>query len=113
MRQRGHHVGIGAEESFAVEVDQVVGGFGDPDFGFPGDVREETAHGVSRREGRHEDQTGGGTSEEFFQFLATLAIDGAGARDRFDQDEPIAARVVDDDVWHLRGGGDCDAEAAQ
>ena len=109
----GHHIGIRAEEAFAVEVDQVVWGFGDPDFGFPGDVREETAHGVSRRERRDEDQAGGGTGEEFFQFFAALAVDWSRARHRFDQDEPVAARVEHDNVRHLRGGGDCHAELAQ
>ena len=87
----GHHVGIRSKEAFAVEVDQVVWGFGDPDFGFPRDVREEAAHGVSRRECRDEDQTGGGTGEEFLQFFAAFAIDRSGARHGFDQDEPVAA----------------------
>ena len=36
-------------------------------------MREEAAHGVSRSEGRHEDQAGGGTGEEFFQFFAAVA----------------------------------------
>lgn len=36
-----HHVWIWPEESPAVEVDHVVGVFGDPDFGFPGDVRDK------------------------------------------------------------------------
>ena len=42
---RRHHIGIRSQESFPVEVDQVVWGFGDPDFGFPGDVRKEAAEG--------------------------------------------------------------------
>ena len=36
----GHHVGLGAEETFVVEVNQLVRCFGDPDFGFPGIERE-------------------------------------------------------------------------
>ena len=54
----GHHIRIRSKEPFAVEVNQVVRGFGDPDFSFLGDVREEAAHGVSRRERRDEDQAG-------------------------------------------------------
>ncbi len=33
-----HYIRIRPEEPLAVEVDHVVGVFGDPDFGFPGDV---------------------------------------------------------------------------
>ena len=40
-RPTGHHVGIGAEDAFAVEVDQVVQCVGGPDFSFPEDVREK------------------------------------------------------------------------
>ena len=35
-----HHIRIRPEEALAVEVDHVVGVIGDPDLGFPGDVRE-------------------------------------------------------------------------
>ncbi len=52
-------------------------------------------------------------NEDFFQFFATFAIDWPGACHGFDQDEPVAACVVHDNVRHLYGGGDGHAEFAQ
>ena len=46
-----HHVRIRPEETLPVEVDHVVGVFGDPDFGFPGDVWDEGLHGAAAFEG--------------------------------------------------------------
>lgn len=58
-----HRVRIRAEEAFAVEVDEVVGGFGDPDFGFPRDLAEEGLHGFAGLEGGHKNQAGGAAFE--------------------------------------------------
>ena len=46
-----HRVRIGPEETLPVEVDLAVGVFGDPDFGLPGDVRDEALHGAAILEG--------------------------------------------------------------
>ena len=35
LELRGHRVGVGAEEAFAVKMDQVVGRFADPDLRLP------------------------------------------------------------------------------
>lgn len=45
------HVRIRPEEPLSIEVDHVVRVFGDPDFGFPGDVGDEGLHGAAVLEG--------------------------------------------------------------
>ena len=40
----GHHVGIRPEEPLTVEMDHVLGVFGDPDFRFPSNVGNERLH---------------------------------------------------------------------
>lgn len=94
-------------------MDEVVGGFGYPDFGFPGNLAYEGLHGFARLEGGHEDEAGGAAFEELFQLGAALTIHGTGARDGFDEDEPVALHVVDDEVGHLGGGVQGDAELGQ
>ena len=64
---------MGAEEPSAAEVNQVIRCFSDPDFGFPGDLREKAAQGLSRGDRRYEDQAGGGTGAEFLQLFAAIA----------------------------------------
>ena len=50
--------GVGSEESFAVEVDQVAGGLCDPHLSFPGDVGKVLHHCLSRHECGDEHQAG-------------------------------------------------------
>jgi len=54
--QSWHHIRVGAEEAFAVEVDHVFRVVGDPYFGFPGDVGDERLHGAAVFECGDEDQ---------------------------------------------------------
>jgi len=113
MSQSWHHVWIRPEEPLAVEVDHVVGVFGDPDFGFPGDVRDEGLHGAAGLEGGDEDEARFAAGEEVFEFLATLAVDWGGADDGFDEQEPVLGGVVDDDIGNLGGGMQGDSERGQ
>lgn len=62
-------------------MDHVVGVIGNPDFGFPGDVREEGLHGAPVLEGGDEDEARLAVGEEVFEFLAALAVHRAGAGD--------------------------------
>jgi len=94
-------------------MDHVVGVFGDPDFGFPGDVRDERLHGAAVLEGGDEDEARFAAGEEVFEFLAALAIHRAGAGDGFDEQEPVLGAVVDDDIGNLGGGIQGDAESGQ
>ena len=71
-------------------MDHVVGVFGDPDFGFPGDVVAEGKHLAASLESGDEDEARFAASEEVFEFLAALAVNGAGAGDGFDEQEPVA-----------------------
>ena len=108
-----HHIRIRPEEAFAVEVDHVVGVFGNPDFGFPGDVGEEGLHGAAVLEGGDEDQARLAAGEEVLEFLAALAVHRAGAGDGFDEQEPVSFGVMDDDIRNLGGGIQGDAERGQ
>ena len=74
-----HHIWIRPEKPLAVEVDHVVGVFGDPDFGFPGDVRDEGLHGAAVLEGGDEHEARFAAGEQVFEFLAALAVHRAGA----------------------------------
>ena len=81
----GHHVRIRPEETLTVEVDHVVGVFGDPDFGFPGDVGEEALHGAAGLEGGNENKARFAAGEKVFKFLAAFAVNRAGAGDGFNE----------------------------
>jgi len=52
------HVRVRPEEPLAVEMDEMVGIFCNPNFGFPGNLREEALHGSARLECRHKDKAG-------------------------------------------------------
>lgn len=91
----------------------MVGGFGDPDLGFPRDLAEEGLHGFTGLEGGHEDEARRGTFEQLFQLRAAFAVHRAGAGDGFDEDEPVAFHVVDDDVGHLCGGLQNDSDSCE
>lgn len=108
-----HRIRIWAEEAFAVKVDEMVGGFGDPHFGLPRDLAEEGLHGFAGFEGGDEDEAGGGAFEQLFKLGAAFAVHGAGAGDGFDEDQPISLYVVDDDIGHLGGGVQGDAELGE
>jgi pyruvate carboxylase len=56
----------------AIEMDHVIGIFGDPNFGFPRELRQKGLHGATSLEGRHEHQTRRAASEETFKVLAAL-----------------------------------------
>lgn len=90
MSNRWHHIRIRPEAPFAVEVDHVVGVFGDPDFGFPGDVGEEGLHGAAGFEGGDKDEARLAAGEEVLEFLAALAVHRAGAGDGFDGTNTVA-----------------------
>ncbi len=55
-------------------MDHVVGVIGNPDFGFPGDVREEGLHGAPVLEGGDEYEARFAAGEQVFEFLAALAV---------------------------------------
>ena len=98
MRLWWHHVWIRSEETLTVEMDHVVGVFGDPDLGLPGDLRDEGLHDAARLEGGDEYQAHFATCEQVFEFLPAFAIHWAGAGDGFDEQEPVLGGVVDDDM---------------
>ena len=54
----GHSVFIRPEKTFTVEVYEVRGRLGDPDFGFPGDVTQVLHHSLSIKERGHKNKTG-------------------------------------------------------
>lgn len=55
-----------------VEVDHVVGVFGDPDLGFPGDLRDEGLHGAAGLEGGDEDEASYGSTKMSWSNLRRL-----------------------------------------
>lgn len=57
------HVGVRAEKLFSIEMNQVVGVFGDPNFCLPRKLREKTSHRFAVRKCSHENQTRFATSE--------------------------------------------------
>ncbi len=107
------HVWIRPQESFAVEVDHVVGVFGDPDLGFPRDVRDERLHGATVLEGGDEHEARFAAGEQVLEFLAAFAVHRPGAGDGFDEQEPVLVSVVDDDIGNLGGGIQGDSERGQ
>ena len=108
-----HHIRIRTEESLVVEVDHVVGVFGDPDFGFPGDVRDEGLHGAAVLEGGDEHEVSFGAGEQVFEFLAAPIIHRSGSDHGLDEQEPVLGFVVDDDIGNLGGGIQGDSERGQ
>ena len=91
----------------------MVGVFGDPDFGFPGEVRDEGRHGAAVLEGGDEGEVSFAAGEQVFEFLAALAVHRAGAGDGFGEQEPVPGGVVDDEIGNLGGGIQGDAERGQ
>lgn len=91
-------------------MNHVVGVFGDPDFGFPGDVGDEFLHCAAVFEGGDENGACLATGEQVFEFLATFAIHGAGTGHGFNEEEPVLGAVVDDDIGNLGGGVQGDTE---
>jgi hypothetical protein len=96
-----------------VEVDHVVGGLCDPDFGFPGDVVEVAEEPRPVEERGHEHQPRRGACEELFELGHALGVDGSVAGDGFDEDEPVSLFDVEDDVGHLAVLFDGDAELSE
>lgn len=108
-----HHVRIRPEEPLAIKVDHVVGVFGAPDVGFPGDVGEVGLHGFAVLEGGDEDQACFAACEQSLEFLASAGIHGAVVDDGLDEDEPVPGGVVEDEIGKPCVGGDGEAEGGQ
>ena len=92
---------VGAEEAFAVEVDEVAGVVGHPDFGFPGDVAavgQERCHGRERRDVDDSERVG---VEQLGEVGAAERSDRAVGGNSFDEHEPAAVGEQDDGVGHL------------
>lgn len=89
------------KKPFAIEVDQMGRGTGNPHFCFPGNFSKVPAHERSGREGGHEDQSRCRSGKEPGQLCVALAIDGAVTGDRLDQQQPVSLGVVKHHVRHL------------
>jgi hypothetical protein len=50
------HVGIWPKEPLAIEMDEMVGSFSDPNFGLPRNLTHKGLHYAARLKGRHEDE---------------------------------------------------------
>ena len=75
---------VRTEKALAVEMDEVFGRVGNPDFGFPCDLRQVSAHGRSMEKRGHEDQARGGAREEILELVVAQHVDRAVRRDGFD-----------------------------
>ena len=106
-----HHIRIRPKKSFAVEVNQVIGIFGDPHLFLPGDLPQETLHRTPCLKRGREHQPSLAVFEKFLQFIAAFPIHRASARDGFDQQQPLAFRVMHDNIGHLRRWRDDDAQS--
>src|SRR5262245_39364727 len=76
---------IRPEISCSVEVDQVVGCFGDPYLGLPGDLGQVACHLPAGRKGGYIDEAGGCTPEQPRQLVVALAVHRPVAGHGFDQ----------------------------
>lgn len=72
---------IGTQESFTVQVNQVGGIIGAPDFRLPGNLTHVFRHEGPGWECRHKHQAGLALSEQALQFTVPFAIDRAMAGD--------------------------------
>ncbi len=110
---RLHELGIGTEETLAVEVDHVVRGVCDPDFGFPSDGGVEAGKGLAVGKCGDEYETGACGGKELGQFVFSLLIDGAMGGDGFDDDEPVAFHIMNKNVGGFASGCEFDSEFCQ
>ena len=74
---------------------------GNPDFRFPRNRFQVFRERLPVRKRRYKHQPSLAATEYGFQFLVPLGVDRAVGGDGLGEDQPIALRVVDDDVWHL------------
>ena len=79
------YVRIWAEKAFTVEVDHVVRVFCDPYFGFPRNMRQEGLHRAAGFKSGDEYEARFTPSEQFLEFLTTLAVNWPRTGDGFDK----------------------------
>src|SRR5208282_2578510 len=80
-----HYIGIRAEKPLSVEMNQMLRVFGNPHFGFPGNLREKTPHDFSRGKRGDKNKASFATSEQLLQFLPPLSVNRASTRNGFNQ----------------------------
>ena len=93
--------GIGTEESFTVEVNQVGRRIGYPNLRFPCDCAKVAAHDGAVRKRGHVNESGRRSSKQAGKLRVSLSVNRAVAGDRFHKDQPVLFGVVQNHVWHF------------
>jgi len=106
-----HRVRIWSQEQVSVEVNHVIGKFGDPDLRFPRNLRKKFLHYATSLKSGDEYQTRSTSSEQVLEFLAPLTVNRASARNRFDKQQPVLRQVVDDHIRRFGGRIQIDSQS--